>query len=396
MYSTVPLGTRFWVHINDQNANPWDCNGTVIPQLPGMLHATVDNTDPFADKAVLLLGNSPITSHQNDNDIVASYELVASNEDIEIKDITLIANDYGELEFLVGVDTLVLYRYNSNTQVFTEIAQESVTSNIVNFDDIDYLVEEGVENIYVKAIARRIGFNYPGQQTRDIDLTMHVTDAEGVESNTTVLGDDGTTEISATNPIATNESHDFAVVPVMISDVEFVSNYGGISLDNLSTTPYNAAILKVTTASSTNIDQDDGSSLRTELVTLKLEVEYTRNGYSSGDIFTLKKIGSSDNVGITAALGPATSPGTLSFTLTDGFTSADEFINNGSISAYVLEAPGFGVVTTNSTVTVNLIDMDSGAPGEAIDYRSDDTEMNDLIAPLRLQANEVNGIVITD
>jgi hypothetical protein len=39
----------------------------------------------------------------------------------------------------------------------TELARKSVSSNTVTFDNIDFVVEEGNENVYVKVVTSKMG-----------------------------------------------------------------------------------------------------------------------------------------------------------------------------------------------------------------------------------------------
>jgi hypothetical protein len=107
-------------------------------------------------------------------DFVASYEITASNEDILIKDLEIIATGNTSDDFVNSVSEVVLFA-NDKT---TEIGREPVTARTVTFDNIDYVAPEGNSNIYAKVVTRKIGKNSAGVQTADITLTLQATDVE--------------------------------------------------------------------------------------------------------------------------------------------------------------------------------------------------------------------------
>jgi hypothetical protein len=70
-----------------------------------------------------------------------------------------------------------------------EIKRETVSSsNTVTFDNINYVVKEGSETVYVKVVSRKIGKDSSGVQSNDMQLSLSVTDADGNESNKTIKG----------------------------------------------------------------------------------------------------------------------------------------------------------------------------------------------------------------
>lgn len=95
-------------------------------------------------------------------------------------------------------------------------------------------------------------------------MSLDVTDAEGNSSSKAV-----------TDPSATSASLAFAVVPVRISNVQFVNTANGISLTSrLNNGSNNVAIIAVTADSSTNTDTDTNASLKTLLKSIQLRVTH--------------------------------------------------------------------------------------------------------------------------
>jgi hypothetical protein len=132
----------------------------------GTLANAVDTTDSEVDKDKNILGG--VTSG-----FVASYELTATNEAIEIKDFTL-TNTNGVLSN--AVSEVIVYA-NDKT---TEVARETVVSGVetVTFDNANFVVAEGTSNVYVKVITHKQGKDQAGQQTADLAFTLTITDAE--------------------------------------------------------------------------------------------------------------------------------------------------------------------------------------------------------------------------
>jgi hypothetical protein len=141
---------------------------TVTIKGVGTLANAVDTTDSETDKNKNILGG--VTSG-----FVASYELTATNEAIEIKDFQL-AETNGSATLSDAVSEVIVYA-NDKT---TEVARETVVSGVetVTFDNANFVVGEGTSNIYVKVITHKQGKDQAGQQTADLAFTLTVTDAE--------------------------------------------------------------------------------------------------------------------------------------------------------------------------------------------------------------------------
>jgi hypothetical protein len=102
----------------------------------------------------------------------------------------------------------------------TEIARENVTSDTVSFTNVNYVIEEGTENIYVKVVTAKQGKDQAGNQTADFTFELTVSDAEGNESNKAVV----LTSIDATGDAAVTPSLAFSVNSTKVSSVTFVSS----------------------------------------------------------------------------------------------------------------------------------------------------------------------------
>lgn len=226
---------------------------TVNIKGTGNLTVVVDNTDSATDQDKYVLGGTT-------SDYVASYELTALNEAVVMKDATFTAANLNTY-----VSMMHLYSEDSDTP----FASKTVTDGTVEFTGIDYKVEEGSENIYVKVEAHRIGKDQAGVQqddeTANITMTMTVTDADGYDSNKTV-----TPTYDDTN--STLASNIFSIIPVQVSEVAFVESQGGRTVNtSLNEGENTLAIVKVVNADHDNTNATDGSALETVLRYMKLD-----------------------------------------------------------------------------------------------------------------------------
>lgn len=343
----------------------------------GTLAAVVDNTDSETDKAKNTLGGTT-------TGFVASYELTAQNEGIKIKDLDVVG---AGTNFVSAVSEIVLYK-NDKT---TEIARKSVSSLTTTFSDINYVVAQGSENIYVKVVTRKIGKDEAGLQTSDLTLSLDVTDADGASSNKTVI-----------TPALTSASLQFAVLPVRVSNVALVSSASGTSLaSKFSNGTNNVAIIAVTTDSSSNTNTTSGASLKTQLSTVRVDVSKLSHASSVVGSLTIEKIGGSltpiAGAVSSGSLGASSASAVVTFTT----TGSDYDINNGSTVYYLVKA----LSVTNSSgsgldkddyIQVYFSGLNTATGSTAgIEYSDDDA--GTTITDLRIGSlTKIDGIQINE
>lgn len=162
---------------------------TVTITGAGTLALTVDNTDTETSKNKTVLANATTP-------FVASWEFVANNEGVKVKDLAIAAIEAGNaVAFESAVAEIVLYK---NDKV-TEIARKSVTSDVTTFNDINYVVAEGSSNVYAKLVTQKIGKDAAGQSdVNGYELKMYVTDADGDASGKAV-------NVNAYNSLSTEQ-----------------------------------------------------------------------------------------------------------------------------------------------------------------------------------------------
>jgi hypothetical protein len=128
----------------------------------GTLSVEADNADTETnDEKYVLAGRSLAGS-----EFVASFELTAQNEGIEIEDMTL--NVIGDpISFAQGAQEVVIYADDKTTVLFSETVAiiGEVDLGKVEFNNINLIVEQGSMNIYVKVLTDPIGFNENGEET---------------------------------------------------------------------------------------------------------------------------------------------------------------------------------------------------------------------------------------
>jgi len=344
---------------------PTSATTTLTIKGVGTLAVVADNTDTATNKAKNVLAGTT-------SDFVASYEFTATNEAVLIKDLQIDETSVANLKN--AVSEIVLYA-NDKT---TELARESVSSDVVVFDNVNITVEEGNENVYVKVVTHNMGKDQAGTQTTDLLLKLTVTDADGSESNKALAGF-----------AQTDASNAFSVLPVRISNVAFVSSYNGINVTNKLTNGINnVAIIAITTDSSTNIDDTDGSSLKTLLTQIKMKE--SKLASTTGDAYTIEKInGDASTVSGTVAGGYVT------FITTGAGLGTDDQIDNGTTVYYLVKVN----VTKNNAVDNDdylKLDFDSFTASQ-VEYCSDSTSANNaLVTDLRIGLTKLDGTQINE
>jgi len=345
---------------------------TVTIKGVGTLANAVDTTDSETDKNKNILGG--VTSG-----FVASYELTATNEAIEIKDFQL-AETNGAATLANAVSEVIVYA-NDKT---TEVARETVVSGseTVTFDNANFVVGEGTSNIYVKVITHKQGKDQAGQQTADLAFTLTVTDAEWDASGKDV-----------TLPTVTGSSKNFSVNSTRISAISFVSQQGSVKIaDKLAhNTSQIVAILAITTDSSVNTDPADGGNLKTVLDLIEIEKQWVQL-----DNIKITKINGSDTDG-QAAAGNLVAGTNNTYFDTTLLTGSDAKIDNGTTAYYKIEGTPTLTDTDSESLKISVANLDDATDDNAgIEYKSDGSSNNTLVTSLRLWDTRVDGTTISE
>lgn len=344
----------------------------------GTLALAADTTDTETDKAKYVLGNTT-------SDFVASYELTATNEGIKIEDLQVVeTSSLDATNYKKAISEVCLYKEDKTTQ----IACKSVIGKTTDFEDINYSVAEGAENIYVKVKANKMGKDAAGAVVEGITLQLHAIKANGSSSSKLIYGQAVTTTgaISTTNYVGTGSSLAFSTIPTRISNVEFVSSYGGVNVSStLTNGQNNVAILKITTDASSNTKVADGSSLKTVLKALRLSVESDAKGATTGALalvnaansgsIVVEKIGGTGinkEAALTSMTNVSPTEGLATVNLDSLDTNNIEIQNSTSVY-YVVKASLANMSSTaQGYVQVKLKALDSTVGSANIEYKSSD------------------------
>ena len=248
---------------------------------------------------------------------------------MDLTDVTVIVS--GSVNFNANITEVVLYN-----EAGTELARKGVTSSSgVEFTDLtNVTLNQGTTTMYVKVITNGIGLNQGTTVVMtDTQLALEIVEARGKSSGTKV------------SAAATNFSKLFDVIPAKISDVEFVSSYGGTSVITSfganGATAANIAILKVTTDNWTNL-----TTAGTTLDVVLDEVQFTLPAGVTNA--TIQRLGNGTVTPIALVAGLA------DFTTIDANSSISK-----STTAYYLVKADIGSGTASFSPSINGLDTGS-------------------------------------
>ncbi len=379
----------------------------------GALSVSLVNTDIGfnKDRYVLAGGNAS----------VAKLQLRAYFEDVIVKQLTLTNTASNTEDSVVSVN---LYKEAALTN---KIGSTTLgTNDLAFFDDLNYEVVKGTQNLYVQVVTAAMGdltaetadlndviqFNIDDDVLVDTDVY-----AEGADSGVILGAGDNDSTVDAGEVVfdlanngtydeagdtATANSKSFTVVGTQITAVEFVSSYSGTTVDTKisGTGTYNVGILKITNNSTTN-KNSSGIVLKTALEDLRLKVE--KNGTDmdlSG--MTIQRIGGTIAAEALAEVDgaftadDATGYATLSDANGSSQLSTDAEIGSGETAYYVIKA----AVTTlqaslgNDWIKVSLDSLDAGDATANIVWQQNDTATD--MQKLLLDYTSIDGTKINE
>lgn len=356
---------------------------TVTVNSTGTATVAIDLNDSVAnkDKNIMAWATS---------EFLAAYKITAQKEGVKVKDVTVTF----DADISSSVATVILYKGDKTT----EVARETATAAAVTFTNIpSYVVAEGTETMYVKVITRNIGKDQAWAQVTNKYITsLAIPTAEGASS-----GDPVTIVTEST------DSKQFSIIPVRVSNVAFVSSFGGETVSSQLTNGENTVgIIAVTTDASSNTNSTDGSALKTELESMKVTFSTDSAEYDAtpdaGDIsaVTVKRINGTVAAQTVAqwdgtAMADATVLNTTWINLFRGVSlGADEEIANSDTAYYVVKATFSGLSSAlNKYVQLKLDSLDSGN----VEYSSNNSDDNEVynavdnITSLRIGTTSVSG-----
>lgn len=279
-----------------------------------------------------------------ESDYIAAFELNASSEDVMIEDATIVIG--GPLSAGTSIRSITVEDSTGNVIY----GPTTVNGNVVTLNNMNHVVTQNSSNsdstIYVKVEAEDIGFNEDGAQDGPFTVTFSVAGGDS-------YGRDSGNNLPAMTSTA---SDPFEIVPVHISNVEFVSSAGTVSVDNTLSTDSNVAILKVV-ADTWGCTDMSGGDLDLEITELVMNETLGTAGTAVASYEIQKTAGQDDAspVYVGTAAG-----GLVTFNTS---ASTDDFVlEAGETAYYVVEAKGVTLApgADNDSVQLDIDDLDNG------------------------------------
>jgi len=362
-------------------------NRVVDVTWAGELAISVDNSDNETDEPKFVLAGSTEAA----SEFVASFELVATNEGIDIEDAILhVTFDDSDptKNFVDAVMEVVVYDDDKTTELFREVVNTSSTASPLELDmnNINLVIDEGSTNIYVKIVTEPIGDNQNGAVVLDATVALEVNEVDGVDS-----GDDAVVtyegNVSATQ---SNDSLVFDVVPVRIADVEMVTAYGSAySVDTEVSGVQNdiyLGIVKVTADTWANTNNVDWSELNILMDSISVESTAPVGLITN---YSIERVDVSNG---TEVVGTDTA-GVVTFDIANdtNVTLSDREIESGEVAYYLIR---WDITTTgdDANFRLNLDNLD-GPTNNAFVFSTDDASLGSF-SELRLGTDEKTGVSI--
>jgi len=282
------------------------------------LAVSIDKADRDANQSRLVVGG-------NASDYIASFELIATNGDIELEDIVI--SEEGTSTLKSHVSKLQLWEKGAETF----LAEEDVTSDTVTFSNVNYTAEEGSSNLYLKAVARGIGADLSGANTTsDLTFAMSVSPTDTDITPTY----DGTAK--------TLPSYGLAVVSVGIKELAFIDSVSTEALGTvnsateLTTGTNTIGFLSVTADLNNNTSSTNSAE---ELETRLEEVVVALNGSATINSVELKSMSGAESVSSSTVDGYSVKSGqTLKIQNPDNQAVDYTFYKNGAWMKFAFAA----------------------------------------------------------
>ena len=358
------------VKADDSDNDPVDTAGlnvvssrNMVITGTGTLNVAVDNTDGATNKAKMVLGGETDLAKLP---TVASFELTALNEPIKIKDLTL-TEDTG-IGFEDYVSQVVLLKSDKTTVIATKSV---VPGDDVVFNNLNYEVAQGSENIYVKVIGHKFGESQAGLATAipgdDMFLNLTVDSAVSASTGKAISG--------GGVGVTTGNSLGFAVEPVRLSGISFVNSAMGQNISTKLNDGLNTiAIVKVDNADHMNTNTLTSTALKTQL--LEMNFEFSQFGGTTINDTQIQRLGGSGQ--------KLTDVSAFNFNLRNFTEVSDYEIDKGETAYFAILVD----VTTDPVSDVDDfvdIDFNSLNAGNFV-YSFDNTVslLDDLIPEVRL------------
>ena len=290
----------------------------------GTIATTVKTNEVPLNTTQNVLGNTT-------SDVVAAFQLSATNESVIINDLRINETSGSTLDG--NVAEIILLEADKTT----EIARKPVAgAEAVTFTAVDYEVAEGSENLYVKVVAAKIGQGEAGAAASALTFTIDITKAKGGESSATVA-----------LPAVSGASNAFNVYPVNIGIPAVAESMEGKVLsDGAATT-----VAKITLAAddTANTLAASNTVLTTEAEVVRVRISTLTNLTVTEQDITLQRVNPLDGTNnVVVAVKVGSSGGTdesialndyVEFTLTGAGFGNNEELKQTATYEIILAAP---------------------------------------------------------
>lgn len=313
----------------------------------GMLDVSVDNT--------VTLTKYDMYAQAGTNDVaVGTFKFRATNEQVKVTSLKVVAS--GSVS--TTISKFALYEEGGSTPVAYVTTIGDTTSTL----DQDFIVPSSEKYYTLKADFTKIGQNEPGALNVTTTFRLAYVEAEGVSSGATLAAGNGggcqAQEICYEGDTLVNYSNvskEAGVVASKVNPVALVNSYSGHTVGGTkisSGVAADSAIIAVTVPTTVN-NNADGTSLKTYLTRVKLNIEHNVTSY----LATLERIGGSAAATSTVATSSA------NYFMFANLTGADYQVTPGETAYFLVKVtPTFtATYSGEKSIKVNLDKLDGTA-----------------------------------
>ncbi len=350
------------------NVNTGSLKTTGVATLgsTGLLYVAIRNADTGFDKNRVALAGSSYW--------VGKLRLRADYEAVKVIDLKL-TNATADDED--SVDSVCLYKTMSTAADQLIACSTMDEADTVFFDDMNYVVAQGTQDVYVYVTTRAMGSL--ANSTADTSDAITLSIATSSATNLTARGEASGTDLAygntngavasgeivfdlnldgtfdaATDSGGTASTKTFTIAGSRPNNVQMVSSYGGYTVDTQinGTGEYTAAIFAITNEANSNTNSS-GDPLTLTLAALRLDMtkHAASTTFSGATIQRINGAVAAQDLTLTASStadgsknGDVWSMATASSTL-----AADAMIGAGQVAYYVVKATINGLSTVATT-----------------------------------------------
>jgi len=400
-----------------------ETTGTITLGGTGTLYVSMRNADTDFNKDRVALAGSSYW--------VGKLRLRADYEAVKIKDLKLTNNSADDED---SVDSVCLYK-SQTTAADQLIACGTLgTDDVVFFDDMNYVVNQGTQDVYVRVTLRPMSNLANGtSDTNDlIELSITTSSANnllvtgessgtdlafGNNNGTVASGEivfdldlDGNFDESVADIGGTAQTKQFVVQGSRPSNIAMLSTYGGYTVDTSinGTGTTTLAIFSITNETNANTNSS-GDALN--LIVGKLNLNLTKHSTTTFSDATIQRINGAvaavklDAFDVTStAVGQTSDTWTLLTASSTTKLGEDSKIAAGQTAYFVVKATISGLDSTATTQVIDWAKLSLNSLGTSDSATNNiqwydgysPTTASTLIRYLRLDTTSIDGTKISE